>query len=55
MSTRVTTRIYPGCTRCDAGKYCETEGLPEPSGECDPGYYCKEAAYSKTPDDGETG
>jgi len=25
---------------CDPGKYCETEGLAAPTGDCLAGYYC---------------
>ena len=27
-------------TNCTAGRYCDREGLAEPSGNCEAGYYC---------------
>ena len=43
------------CTACYAGRYCSQEGLSEPDGLCDPGYYCKKGAFTATPTDGTTG
>ena len=28
------------------GKYCDGPGLTEPRGDCDPGYFCKNGAYT---------
>jgi len=30
------------CITCPEGKYCGSEGLSAPEGDCDPGYYCPE-------------
>ena len=30
------------CTNCDGGKYCHTQGLALPTGNCSAGYYCTE-------------
>ena len=32
-----------------SGKYCESEGLDTPTGDCDPGYYCPGGQSSPTP------
>jgi hypothetical protein len=29
------------CKQCPGGYYCQDHGLVEPSGKCDPGYYCE--------------
>lgn len=29
------------CKQCPGGFYCQDHGLDEPSGQCDPGYYCE--------------
>ena len=42
-------------TACDAGKYCNQEGLAEPNGDCFDGYYCVSGASTPTPTDGTTG
>lgn len=43
------------CTPCSGGMYCQTTGLTEPTGDCDPGYYCVSGAQQKNPQDGTTG
>ena len=42
---------HSSCTRCWPGYYCEREGLSEPSGVCDPGFYCAGGAAMKRPGD----
>ena len=37
------------CIDCDLGMYCGEDGLSEPSGECEGGYYCTGAASSAAP------
>ena len=37
------------CRPCVAGKYCGALGLEEPSGDCDPGFYCPGGQSSRTP------
>ena len=32
-----------------AGKYCGSDGLSEPTGDCAPGYYCSGGAYTDRP------
>ena len=36
-------------------RYCDGIGLTEPTGLCDPGFYCIEEAYTSAPPDGPTG
>ena len=36
-------------------RYCDSQGLPKPRSQCDPGYVCKKGAYTSTPTDGDTG
>jgi len=40
---------------CSEGKFCNTTGLAEPVGDCDPGYYCSAAAVRSDPVDPNTG
>ncbi|OAF70026.1 hypothetical protein A3Q56_02216, partial [Intoshia linei] len=40
---------------CSPGKYCETKGLSQVTGNCVAGYYCISGAKTKTPTDGATG
>ena len=37
------------------GRYCEEAGLTEPTGKCDPGYFCTTGVNSKTPSFSSTG
>jgi hypothetical protein len=37
------------CQKCTPGKYCDKEGLSEPSGNCWNGYVCQEGSESPTP------
>lgn len=37
------------CLRCEPGKFCDREGLPIPSGDCEPKYYCPPQQISATP------
>lgn len=37
------------CRPCTEGKYCETQGLLRPTGDCDRGYYCPPGQSSKRP------
>eukprot|EP00347_Sterkiella_histriomuscorum_P016022 403354791 len=37
------------CKQCLPGKYCLYDGLIEPSGDCEQGYYCISGSSSKTP------
>lgn len=39
------------CLPCPGGRYCGTRGLSKPSGNCDNGWFCVRAAWSKTPQD----
>jgi hypothetical protein len=41
--------------KCDPGKYCQTEGLSAPTGDCLAGYFCTLQASTQTPTDGTTG
>ncbi|CDJ35942.1 uncharacterized protein EMH_0045710 [Eimeria mitis] len=43
------------CTDCPPGKYCDSEGLPQPSGPCRAGYLCYKRATTDQPTDGVTG
>ena len=37
------------CQPCDGGFYCNGFGNKLPDGQCNPGYFCKHAAYTPTP------
>lgn len=37
------------CLPCPPGKYCEGEGLQEPTGQCSPGWYCTGGSFSDKP------
>ena len=37
------------CTNCTAGSYCQGTGLINPTGPCDPGYWCFSGVDKKTP------
>ena len=39
------------CAPCPGGQYCAGTGLENPSGLCDPGYFCVRMSDSKTPRD----
>ncbi len=43
------------CQPCPGGFFCDTAGLTEPTGPCDPGYSCSLNATTATPTDGVTG
>ena len=38
------------CTACSPGRFCETEGLTEPTNICAAGYYCTSGAIVSRPD-----
>ena len=40
FSNVVALKSASECTICTAGMYCATLGATEPTGSCDPGYYC---------------
>ena len=40
---------------CSGGKYCATNLLEEPTGDCAAGYFCTAGSYSATPTDGIRG
>ena len=37
------------CTSCSPGRYCETQGLTEPTGICAAGYFCLSGAVASRP------
>ena len=37
------------CTPCSPGSYCATEGLIEPTGQCNAGHYCELASTQNAP------
>lgn len=43
------------CTPCPAGLYCDGIGATQPSGLCDPGFYCTGGAFTSAPPDPPTG
>ncbi|XP_071958738.1 uncharacterized protein [Antedon mediterranea] len=43
------------CSPCPGGYYCDGVGNTEPTDLCDPGFYCREKAYTSAPPDGLTG
>jgi len=48
-------RVDEDCVDCPAGHYCDGLGLSVPTGECDPGFYCRGRAYTSAPPEGATG
>lgn len=44
-------RRVEDCLACTSGHYCASMGLHEPTGPCDPGYYCLEGSDTATPYD----
>lgn len=40
---------------CPGGEFCQTSGLPLPTGLCSSGYYCSLASTTPTPTDGVEG
>ncbi|XP_013394241.1 fibulin-1-like [Lingula anatina] len=40
------------CQPCPGGHYCDQPGLGDPSGQCDPGYFCLSRATSAKPSEG---
>ncbi|XP_062603182.1 uncharacterized protein LOC134264959 [Saccostrea cucullata] len=45
----ILSSVASACKICKLGKYCGSEGLPDVSGPCDPGYYCPAGQVSATP------
>lgn len=43
------------CTRCSPGSYCASPGLSQPTGLCDPGWYCTLGSYLAQPNEPEGG
>ncbi|KAK2153848.1 hypothetical protein LSH36_283g03001 [Paralvinella palmiformis] len=41
------------CMSCAGGMYCDVQGLANPQGPCNPGYYCVSGATSSTPGQGD--
>jgi hypothetical protein len=41
------------CYPCSGGKYCETEGLTEPTGDCAEGYFCPPGTIDREPEGNE--
>ena len=39
------------CKICTKGMFCQHDGLPTPSGDCQRGYYCPEGQITATPGD----
>lgn len=37
------------CLACPPGKYCSQKGLSAPTGDCNPGYFCKTNAETNKP------
>ncbi|KAM8927608.1 uncharacterized protein RCH25_007839 [Pelodytes ibericus] len=44
-----------GCVKCPPGKYCQGEGLENPTGDCASGYWCKDGAKEDHPRDEVSG
>lgn len=42
-------KVITDCKACPGGKYCETNGLSAPTGQCDPGFFCTKNALKKNP------
>ena len=45
------------CSNCTGGSYCNSPGLPAPTAECDPGFWCQLGVSISSPDtnSGHTG
>jgi len=43
------------CAQCRGGSYCETPGLPEPTGLCAAGYFCELGVDTIAPENNNTG
>lgn len=54
-SNSTNLRRSTDCTPCPGGYYCDGIGRTAPTDVCDPGFYCREKAYSSAPPDGLTG
>ena len=48
-------RIEEECVDCPAGRYCNDNGLVEPTGNCSAGYWCKRGATQPSPPGDVTG
>ncbi|EDO39339.1 predicted protein, partial [Nematostella vectensis] len=44
-------QAFSACEPCLPGKYCGSEGLTNPSGDCAKGFYCVRGAWSREPTD----
>jgi len=42
------------CLECPAGKYCASEGLDAPTGNCDAGYFCSTSVIEAAPQEEDT-
>ena len=43
------------CSLCDDGKFCEGLNNTQPTGDCNPGYWCKRGNKSPTPSESAQG
>ena len=43
------------CAPCPGGYYCDGIGRTSPTDVCDPGFYCREKAFTSAPPEGSTG
>ena len=41
--------VLTDCKICEEGTYCGSQGLPNPTGDCDEGYYCPAGQETATP------
>ncbi|CAN0384375.1 unnamed protein product, partial [Ectocarpus sp. 12 AP-2014] len=51
FSNELAVQLESGCTTCTQGKYCAYNGLTEPTGDCEAGYYCSGGAILSNPVD----
>ena len=46
--------VATDCLECPPGKWCGSEGLAAPSGDCDAGYFCSRRVIEKAPAEQDT-
>ncbi|KAI8480901.1 hypothetical protein Bbelb_413740, partial [Branchiostoma belcheri] len=55
FGARTNLETESDCTPCSGGKFCDTDGLDDVAGNCDPGYYCTSGVNVSTPEGINTG
>lgn len=47
-------KVASDCKACQPGKFCDSQGLEYPTGDCDQGYFCTSGATTSSPDVADT-